>query len=133
VYVGAPYAFNKTIITYQKKKISEPWFQTWFSLTPFKLSYSLHVIYKKFTSNCRRSSNPPSITECAKGNNSRKRKKDNNSRKENKTKENSHGVEVPMQSYPFCLCMSVANMFLSVSSIMPIILKSFFLFLFPTF
>ncbi|KAE7998102.1 hypothetical protein FH972_002678 [Carpinus fangiana] len=41
---------------------------------------------------CRRSSNP-SVTECAQGNNSRKRKKDNNSRKGKKTKANNHAVE----------------------------------------
>jgi hypothetical protein len=108
-------------------RIPEPWFQTWFNLTPFKLSYNLHIIYKKLTSDCRRSSNPHSVIECAKVNNSRKRKKDNNSRKEKKTKANIHAVEV---SYP---CMSITSMFLSVSSIMPIILKSFFFSFFSFF
>ncbi|XP_062161552.1 snRNA-activating protein complex subunit-like isoform X2 [Alnus glutinosa] len=45
------------------------------------------------SSSAKRSSNPPSVIECAKGNNSRKRKKDSNSRKGKKTKANSHAVE----------------------------------------
>ncbi|XP_062146664.1 snRNA-activating protein complex subunit-like isoform X2 [Alnus glutinosa] len=48
---------------------------------------------EELSSAAERSSNPLSVTECANGNNSRKRKKDNNSRKEKKTKANSYAVE----------------------------------------